>query len=75
MKNYLLWAGDNYYPGPALSDYQGDFDTVEEAVAAGCARTSEENPFSQPVFDWYEVIEHATMERICYGWKGNPPHA
>jgi hypothetical protein len=67
MKPYLLWAGDNYYPGAGLSDYVGDFDTLEEAEAYG-RRTYETGlaNYPQRVYDWYEVVEHATMTRVGY---------
>lgn len=34
MKRYLLFAGEDYYPGGGANDLKGDFDTIEEAVNA-----------------------------------------
>ena len=34
MKPYLLFYGSRYYPCGGWSDFQGEFDTVEEAKAA-----------------------------------------
>ena len=36
MKQYLAFAGDQYYPSGGMKDFKGDFDTLKEAqVAAG----------------------------------------
>lgn len=32
MKRYLLFAGDNYYPLGGWDDFEGDFDTADEAL-------------------------------------------
>ena len=32
MKTYLLFAGNHYYPGGGLSDYRGDFDSINDAA-------------------------------------------
>ena len=67
MKKYLLFAGDNYYPRAGTSDYEGDFDTIEEAVAKGTSvHVNEHWKTGQRVYDWYEVVEHATMQRVVY---------
>jgi hypothetical protein len=34
MKRFLLFKGDNYYPSGGMDDFQGDFDTREEALQA-----------------------------------------
>lgn len=34
MKRYLLFSGEQYYPGGGWTDFGGDFDTVEEAMEA-----------------------------------------
>jgi hypothetical protein len=68
MKKYLLWAGDNYYPTAGLGDYVGSFDTIEEAKAEG-TRTYETGlaNYPQRVYDWYEIVDYATMKRVKYG--------
>jgi len=33
MKRFLLFAYDDYYPSGGWSDYEGSFDTAEEAMA------------------------------------------
>ena len=60
---YLLWAGDNYYPGSGLRDFKGFFPTVEEAEAFAKSKrpSAQDYPF---VYDWYTIVEHATMRVI-----------
>lgn len=48
MKKYHLFAGYNYYPGGGMCDYQGSFDTYEEAEKEGKERIKKG-------FDWYNV--------------------
>jgi hypothetical protein len=31
MKNFLVFLGDNYYPCGGMRDFEGDFDTLDEA--------------------------------------------
>ena len=31
VKRYMLFAGDQYYPNGGMRDYQGSYDTVDEA--------------------------------------------
>lgn len=31
MKRYAVFSGENYYPCGGWSDFQGTFDTIEEA--------------------------------------------
>lgn len=33
-KRFLLFAGDTYYPSAYWNDFQGDFDTLDEAIEA-----------------------------------------
>jgi hypothetical protein len=53
MKQFLLFAGDTYYPGGGWDDFVGDFETVEAArnAAASCR-------------DWWQVIDTATMKEV-----------
>ncbi len=32
MKNYLLFMGQNYYPGGGAEDLLGSYETIEEAI-------------------------------------------
>lgn len=49
---FYLFAGDHYYPSSGLGDYQGKYDTEEEAEAAGKALTRKKEYSS----DWYCII-------------------
>jgi hypothetical protein len=45
LKRFLAFGGDNYYPGGGWDDFIGDYDTIEQAEAAGkhC--------------DWHHVVD------------------
>lgn len=47
MKPYLLFAGDNYYPGGGWGDYIGSADSLEEALALLPADA-----------DWHHVVHN-----------------
>ena len=54
MKRYLLFSGDNYYPGGGWNDFKGAFNTVEEAVQHG----------DKLGYDWYQVVHLTTLEIV-----------
>lgn len=48
MKRFLAFGGDQYYPSGGWADFQGSFDTKDEALVALIAIGS---------IDWWEVID------------------
>lgn len=62
MKRFLLFAGASYYPRGGWNDFQGDFDTLEEAQAKG--------PLCRDVYyagdfpDWWQVIDSSSGEKV-----------
>lgn len=58
MNQFVLFAGDNYYPGGGWQDFVDSYDTVEEAVAAG-------KPDEDDWGKWYHVIDITTGERVA----------
>ena len=56
MGNYLLFAGDNYYPGGGFNDYRGRFETLEDALA-WAARKSH---------DWWHVVYDCAIVADSY---------
>lgn len=61
MKKYIMFAGDAYYPRPGMVDYQGDFDSIEEALLYSSQELSS--------LDWVQVVDHSTMEVVYKaGW-------
>lgn len=65
VKRYILLAGDNYYPS-GWGDFQGAFDSLEEAKNKGeSLTTSPPGKFTSPPSDWYEVIDLTTMPVVC----------
>ncbi len=53
MKRYLLFAGWNYYPGGGWEDFQGSFETIEDAENA----MTREN-------DWHHIVDIQTSEMV-----------
>lgn len=56
MKRYLLFSGDNYYPGGGWEDFRGDFDTVEAAKAAKLDQHKHD--------DWYHIVDIETGTEV-----------
>ncbi len=47
MKRFLLFAGDQYYPCGGWRDFQGSFDTLEEALAKA----------ADIHHDWFQIVD------------------
>lgn len=64
MKKYLLFAGDNYYPGGGMYDLIDSFDTIEEAII----KAKEQRPYADSsgyqCYDWYHIVDKDTMNKI-----------
>lgn len=56
MKQYLLFAGYEYYPAGGWDDFKGDFDTTVEAIQALAAMEYRG--------DWWQIIDRDTKEEI-----------
>jgi hypothetical protein len=56
VKQYIVLAGDTYYPA-AWNDYRGSYDTLKKADNAGKKLLK-----SGIGVDWYEVVNLATMQ-------------
>lgn len=52
MPRYHLFAGEWYYPSGGLGDYQGSFDSVEDAIGAANAARVTWNGGSSPTHGW-----------------------
>ena len=67
MKRFLLFCHDCYYPCGGWSDYEGSFDTAEEAMAFKTRYQSDNG----------EVVD-STTEQVVYegtrnGWTSDAP--
>ena len=54
MKEFLLFAGDNYYPEGGAKDFIGGFDDQSEAWIAA----------SSLLHDWYQICEWDDVEGL-----------
>lgn len=55
MKRYLVFTGGVYYPLGGWDDFQGDYDTLEEAKA----RVKERHRN-----DWAQIIDTTTKQEV-----------
>lgn len=62
-KRYLLFAGENYYPGGGWYDYRGSFDTAEEASQAGGALHNKR--INGAWVDWWHVTDMLTGKCVA----------
>jgi len=58
MKRYLLFYGSYYYPDGGWNDFEGDYDTVEEAMDDFILEHSD---------DWYQIIDSTNGTMVKYG--------
>jgi hypothetical protein len=61
MNQFLLFAGDEYYPGGGWSDFRGSFKTVEEAEEK--ANKPTDNEWGDCVdrsYDWWHIVDSDT---------------
>ncbi len=56
MKRYLLFSGDEYYPRGGWDDFQGEYDTLEEAKII----------VERQGDDWYHIIDLTTKETVAF---------
>lgn len=58
MKRYFLFIGADYYPLKGMGDFQGDFDTLEEAI-----RYSEQY-VEEWEYVWASVFDTETRKEV-----------
>jgi hypothetical protein len=56
MKRYILFGGEDYYPGGGWTDYVDAFETADEAHALGKARFKE--------YQWFHIADTHTGKII-----------
>lgn len=52
---FMLFAGQNFYPGGGWNDFRGNFDTIHEAISGYIALTQTET------VQWGHVVSTHTM--------------
>ncbi len=65
-KKFILFAGAHYYAAAGWCEYRGDFDTLEEASAAG--KLSLINTEKMNGCDWWQVVDLSTRKIVA--WEG-----
>lgn len=54
MKRYLVFVGYDYYPAGGWYDFEGSFDSIEEAKAKILSLEG----------DWYQVIDSENEQEV-----------
>ena len=63
MKQFLLFAGEDYYRKGGILDLRDAFDTIEAAVLAARALKVETSRY----FDWWHIVDVSDGQVIsCY---------
>jgi hypothetical protein len=68
MKRYLAFIGDNYYPEGGMDDFEGDFDSLEEAKIFIMYKVDSTKRYDtlkeQWAFTWANVWDTETREEV-----------
>jgi hypothetical protein len=73
MKAYLLFAGNNFHANGGINDYQGDFDSLDEAVEffeAGYYHEWDIDRKSKCEWDWWHIVLSSDMSLVTDSWNG-----
>jgi hypothetical protein len=57
MKQYLVFAGSDYYPSGGWKDFKGSFDSIDEAKKF--LNTEELRSY-----DWWQIVDTTTQEVV-----------
>lgn len=61
MKRYLLFSGQCYYPSGGIDDFNGDFDSFEEAKSEYETLKSNKNVWCR---EWAHVWDSESKQKI-----------
>lgn len=69
MKKYALFAGERYHPLGGWEDFQGDFDTVQEAKNIILTEAGVKN------WTWAHIVNLQDRRYLAIdeGWENNQP--
>ena len=60
MKQFLLFAGDHFYPSGGWGDFKNSFDTVEEAQEGAADELAGNS-------DWWQIVDITTGKVVKNG--------
>lgn len=72
LKRFLLFAEEDYYPKGGWLDFQGSFDTLEEAIALGERGINEQEVTSEsdPSWNWFQIVDSQTGQIVARQGNG-----
>ena len=63
---FLLFGGDDYYPGGGMADFRGQFDSIEEAESIATSAEFNNDWSRDGKCEWWCVVDAETLEnRAC----------
>lgn len=63
MKRYLVFAGQEYYPGGGWMDFRGAFDELQDALVLAKSTVTGELSL-----DWVQVVDLQEMKEVATGY-------
>lgn len=61
MRRYLLFHGTIYYPSGGMHDFEGDFDSIEEAVEKLKALL---DPLGDSQYSWFQIYDQVELKDV-----------
>lgn len=52
--NFLLFAGNNYYPAGGMNDYVGAYESLLDALRKAASMRA----------DWYQIVDRESMQVV-----------
>ncbi|NOX95107.1 MAG: hypothetical protein GXP04_08420 [Alphaproteobacteria bacterium] len=77
MKRFIVFAGISYYARGGMEDFQGDFDTLEEAIENTPTKYDDRwDVDNEPIWEsihWWHVLDTETgrVEHVAEGAHGS----
>ena len=67
MKKYLVFGGDYYYPSGGWEDFQGGFDSLDDAILSitkGKKNACKHKGFKSCLQEWNHIVNSETGEIV-----------
>ena len=64
MKRYYLFAGEAPHIKGGINDFQGSFDTVDEAKKFYTDFNTKAKIRQNPWWDWYQIVDSTNMNVV-----------
>ncbi len=72
MKRYLAFKGDDYYPGPGMTDFVGDFAELSQAVELLTAKYKTRQAWGTAMM--WALVWDSESRKDVWGWWALPEY-